>query len=366
MTHAAGSIFPVQGRHVLVTGGAGYLGSLLVPALLEQGYSVSVLDKISFGEDALKPVMDHPNLRVYREDIARLDRLPDLFEDIDAVVHLASVSNDPTCDLDPNVSIGTNYLATTALARRARAEGVQQFLFASSCSVYGASSSRVLDEHSHAGPVTLYALTKLSSERELLELSSNDFRVTVLRLSTLFGLSPRMRFDLAVNAMTKRALQGKNIIVNGEGTQYRPFIHVRDAVAALLLALRADPAVVRGHVFNVGGDHLNFTIRRLAEEVQSAFPRTQIDYHDIHDDIRSYRVRFQKIHEQLGFAPQLSVRDAVREITDAASAGKLGTMEEEWYYNIAVMKRVHGAAGDSPWAAVSSPAVPNVSAAERL
>lgn len=346
---------PIQGRHILVTGGAGYLGSVLVPALLDSGYDVSVVDLCTFGEESLQPVRSHPALRLYREDIARLDRLPELFRDIDVVMHLASVSNDPTCDLDPNWSIQTNYLATTALARRARAEGVQQFVFASSCSVYGASSTQLLDEQSHVGPVTLYALTKLASEREILELSSNDFRATALRFSTFFGLSPRMRFDLAVNAMTKRALRGENLIVNGAGTQYRPFVHVRDAVEALLLTLRADPAVVRGQIFNVGGDHLNFTIRGLAEEVQSAFPEIRIGHRDFNDDIRSYRVRFQKIREALSFTPRRSILHAVEEMREASSRGLLGNMEEEQYYNIAVMKRTHGRKTESSWLAVSSP-----------
>lgn len=347
---------PLHGRHVLVTGGAGFLGSVLVPELLGQGYEVSVVDLFLFGEDSLKSVASHSRLRLYREDIALLDRHPEILRDCDAVVHLASVSNDPTCDLDPNWSIRTNYLATTALARRARAEGVQQFVFASSCSVYGASSSRLLDELSHTGPVTLYALTKLASERELLELSSHDFRVTVLRFATLFGLSPRMRFDLAVNSMTKRVLQEQPILVNGEGKQYRPFVHVRDATDALLLVLRADPAAVRGQIFNVGGEDLNFTIRSLAEAIQAYVRSSHIEQREDGHDIRSYRVRFQKIRERLNFTLRLGITDAVKEISAAHEAGLFGTMEEERYYNVAVMKHAHGRTTMSPWLKVSSPA----------
>lgn len=343
-----------SGRHVFVTGGAGYVGSVLVPVLLDAGYEVSVVDRFLFGKEGLSAVTDHDRLHLYEGDIRNLKSFPNIFPEIDAVIHLASISNDPTADLDPNLTIETNYLATTALAHRARAEGVQQFIFASSCSVYGANSSRLLDELSHTGPLTLYALTKLASERDLLELSSNDFRVTVLRFSTLFGLSPRMRFDLAVNSMTKNVLQGKPLVINGSGNQYRPFIHVRDAVESLLLVVRSDPAVVRGQLLNVGADRLNFTITRLAEEIQELVPGTIITYQPAKEDTRSYRVRFQKVFETLRFTPQRSVADAVAEITVAFQRGQLGTMEEPSYYNLAVLKEAHRERAQR-WAAVSSP-----------
>jgi nucleoside-diphosphate-sugar epimerase len=350
------SLPPGHGPHILVTGGAGYLGSVLVPALLAAGYEVSVVDLFWFGKESLASVHDHPYLHLYEGDISNLDALPNLFSGIDAVVHLASVSNDPTSDLDPNTTIRINYLATTALAKRARAEGVQQFIFASSCSVYGANSSRVLDEQSHTGPVTLYALTKLASEREILELSSTDFRVTVVRFSTLFGLSPRMRFDLAVNAMTKQVLHGKSLMVNGAGLQYRPFVHVRDATEAIMRILRADPAVVRGHLFNIGANSLNFTIKQLAEEIQRMFPAVPIQHRTVNEDVRSYRVRFKKAYEVLHFTPRQSIADAVNEISAAYEAQQLGTMEEEQYYNLPVIKRVYKAQpSEVNWAAVSSP-----------
>lgn len=348
-----------EGRHVVVTGGAGYLGSVLVPTLLDRGYDVSVIDRFIFGEQSLAAVATHPRLHLYKSDITHLEELPSILRESDSVVHLASVSNDPTCDLDPNLSIQTNYLATTALARRARAEGVQQFIFASSCSVYGANNTRLLDESSHTGPVTLYALTKLASEREITELSSNDFRVTTLRFSTLFGLSPRMRFDLAVNAMTKRALQGKPLLVNGHGAQYRPFIHVRDAVEAIVCTLQADPARVRGQIFNVGGHQLNFTILGLAQEIQSFFAHVPIEQIEANEDVRSYRVRFQKIRDTLTFSPRRTIRDAMQEISSAYQAGALGTMEEEQFYNMAVMKKVHPTKA-SVWSVVSSPTVKTV------
>jgi nucleoside-diphosphate-sugar epimerase len=345
----------VQGRHVLVTGGAGYLGSVLVPLLLQQGYEVSVVDLFLFGEAPLLPMASNPRLHVYHADIVRLHELGELCRDVDAVVHLASISNDPSCDIDPNLSIRTNFLATAALAQRARAEGVQQFIFASSCSVYGAASGRPLDELSHTGPVTLYALTKLMSEHEVLQLSSHDFRVSVLRFSTLFGLSPRMRFDLAINYMTKRTIEGVPIMVNGSGQQYRPFVHIRDAANAILSVLRADPAVVRGQTFNVGGDHLNYTLQALAEEIQRAVPDAEVQRASMGDDVRSYRVRFEKVRQALGFVPAYSVADAVEEITEAAGSGRLTNLDDERYYNIALMKRIYDKGAESPWVAVSSP-----------
>ncbi len=345
----------IRGRHVLVTGGAGYLGCMLVPLLLELGYEVSVVDTFVFGEEPLAHVANNPNLHIYREDIRNIERISGLLSYVDVVIHLAGISNDPTSDLDPDATISTNYLATTALARWARAQEVQQFIFSSSCSVYGASTGRVLDEHSHAGPITLYALTKLASERELLELSSNDFRVTVLRFSTLFGLSRRMRFDLAVNAMTRSAIQNGALTVNGLGQQYRPFVHVLDASDAILSVIRAEPKTVRGQVFNVGGDHLNFTIRGLAEEVQRGFPSVTVNHAVENTDVRSYHVRFQKIVDMLGYKPKRSIADGVAEIKQAVEAGVLKNLDDSIYYNLALLKNLYGSTKESRWSVASSP-----------
>ena len=324
---------------ILVTGGAGYLGSVLVPMLLEAGYGVRVIDRLYFGHSSLYAVQNHPSLKITEEDILYQENIPDLFKNVHAVVHLASISNDPSCDLDPNLTIQTNFLATMALARRAQSEGVKRFVFMSSCSVYGASGSQMLDENSRTGPVTLYALSKLQAERELLRLLNPRFSITILRLSTLFGLSPRMRFDLAVNTMVKRALQNQNILVNGEGRQYRPFVHVKDAAAAIKLVLGENTKKVHGKIFNVGAENLNYTIKELAEDIKKHFPKTIVERVPFNNDIRSYRVRFNRFHQQCGYVPSMSVEDGIKEIKQAYQQGLWANMDDERFYNVLVMKK---------------------------
>lgn len=326
-------------KKILVTGGAGYLGSNLVPMLLDQGYQVHVLDRCYFGSDSLKKYLNHPSLHLTNEDILYHENIPHLFKDIDAVMHLASISNDPSCDLDPNLTIQTNFLATMSLARRAQAEGVKHFIFMSSCSVYGASGNRYLDEKSTVGPVTLYALTKLQCERELVRMVSKKFTVTILRMATLFGGSERMRFDLAINAMTKRALQGKNIIVNGDGKQYRPFIHVKDAARALIEVLKNKKLSDKRQVYNVGSEKLNYSIADLAKEVQQQFPSIQLEHIADNNDIRSYRVRFKRFQKQFGFSLLYSAVDGIREIRETYHSGVWPNMDDDKFYNVLVMKK---------------------------
>jgi nucleoside-diphosphate-sugar epimerase len=324
---------------ILVTGGAGYLGSILVPLLIDRGFRVHVIDRFYFGNNLAPELLNHPALRITDEDIFFHENWPDLFKDTHAVVHLASISNDPSCDLDPNLSIQTNFLATMSLARRAQAEGVKHFVFMSSCSVYGASGQRFLDERSATGPVTLYALTKLQSERELLRLSAHNFAVTVLRSATLFGASPRMRFDLAVNAMTKRALQGQNIIINGNGAQYRPFLHVKDAAESIAAVLLKDRDDVAGEVFNIGNERLNYSIAELAQIVGAQFPEVKIEHREDNHDLRSYRVRYRRFQNRCGFAPARTIEEGIKEIADAYRNGQLPDMDAEQFYNVSVMKK---------------------------
>ncbi|MBI3334496.1 SDR family oxidoreductase [Candidatus Pacearchaeota archaeon] len=329
-----------ESKRIVVTGGAGYLGSVLVPMLLEAGFRVHVLDTFYFGKKSLEKYVNHPNLNLTEIDLAHHENIPRLLKGVDTVIHLSGLSNDPSGDLDPNLTIQTNFLATMSLARRAKAEGVKKFIFISSCSVYGASADALLDEQSTVGPVTLYALSKLQCENELLPLADSRFSVSTLRFATLFGYSPRMRFDLAVNVMAKRALQGKSIMLYGDGTQYRPFLHVRDASRAILAVMSEDTSITNKQIFNVGNSRLNFMIRDLVPVVQGYFPSSQIEKIENNKDNRSYRVSFRKFERILGFQALHGIEYGLKEIEDAHKSGELANMDDPQYYNLEVMKRI--------------------------
>src|SRR3989344_8176557 len=330
----------IKKEQILVTGGAGYLGSVLVPILLEEGYKVHVLDCFYFGKKSLEKYFSHLNLKITGLDISHHENLSDLFKGVHTVIHLSGLSNDPSGDLDPNLTIQTNFLATMSLARRAKIEGVKKFIFISSCSVYGASGSEFLDEQSEVGPVTLYALSKLQCENGLLSLADSKFSVTALRFATLFGYSPRMRFDLAVNVMAKRALQGKNILLNGDGLQYRPFLHVKDAAQSIITVLKEDPSIVNKQVFNVGNSDLNFKIKDLVPLIQSYFPGSSIEQVANNKDERSYRVSFKKFERICGFRPSIGIDHGVKEIESMYKSGTLTDMDSLNYYNLEIMKKV--------------------------
>ncbi len=325
---------------VVVTGGAGYLGSILVPILLEKGYKVHVLDRLYFGDSSLEKYKGNPNLKITNIDMIHHENISNIFKGVYAVIHLASISNDPSGDLDPNLTIQTNFLATMSLARRAKVEGVKKFIFISSCSVYGASGNLFLDEQSEVGPVTLYALSKLQCEEGLLPLADSKFSVTSLRFATLFGYSPRMRFDLAVNVMAKRALQGKSILLYGDGTQYRPFLHVKDAANAIVIVLEEDTSITNKQIFNVGNSKLNFMIKDLVPLIQSYFPNSKIERIENNKDNRSYLVSFKKFERICGFQTTYGIEEGLKEIEEALKSGQLVDMDNPIYYNLEVMKKI--------------------------
>lgn len=319
---------------VLVTGGAGYLGSVLSDQLLENGYEVRCFDAMYFGEEPLASLRERDGFEAVRGNLVELDRHSDLFEGVDAVVHLAGLANDPSCDLEPEMTELANYQATIQLAQGALAAGVRRFVFASSCSVYGTGSSLALDESAELHPVSLYAKAKVRAERRLNELVANGLEPVHLRQATLFGLSPRMRFDLAINIMTLHALRKHRVFVLGGGEQWRPFLHVADSADAFLQCVAADADTVAGQVFNVGSDSQNYQIRDLARMVVENVPGATIEEAPGDADRRTYNVSFDKIQSRLGWKAKRNALDGIVEIRDAIQSGRFDDDQSVRYYNI--------------------------------
>lgn len=320
--------------NILVTGGAGFVGSLLVPSLLERGHGVTVLDTFLYG-DTLRP---HVGLIKIVNDIR--GRLPAKFSfaTVDAVLHLACVSNDPSFELDPELGRAVNYDATVRLVQLAKDAGVRRFIYASSSSVYGVKPDDVeVTEDLPLEPLTDYSKYKAQAEDYVLGAQSKDFTVTVLRPATLCGYSPRQRLDLIVNILTTQAVHTGEIPVFG-GSQYRPNLHVRDMVRAYLYALAAPSEKVAGEVFNVVAD--NETVSDLATMVQCVVGGQIVTKPT--NDLRSYRVNGDKMKRVLGFDPQSSIFDAIRELAEALRDGRLpNALTDSRYYNIKQMQTCH-------------------------
>ena len=315
-----------KGR-VLVTGGAGYLGGVLVPLLLESGYAVRVVDRFFYGTESLDAVKG-------RCELIEADTrwCPEsVFADAYAIIDLAALANDPLGELDPQRTLDINAHARIRTATLAKKQGVSRYILASSCSVYGFQDD-LIDESATPSPLTTYAASNVLAEEGVCALQDDHFTVTALRQGTLYGLAPRMRFDIVVNAMAL-ALERDGVITVRGGEQWRPLLHVADSAAAFLLALSAPREVLGGTVFNVGGH--NLSIRSVAQHVLSAGGKGKI-VNDVTDrDTRSYRVRTEKIHQALGFTPTHTPDDGAREVLAALREGKLAfdakTCTVDWY-----------------------------------
>lgn len=326
---------------VLVTGGAGYIGSHLVRKLLARGFRVRVLEKFLYGDQGLRDVEGEPGLEIRSGDICSRRDMQAAVKDARAVIALAALVGDPACEIDHDETMRTNFESTKVLLEAGRSGGVQRLVFASSCSVYGANGDGILDEESWLNPVSLYARTRIMSE-ELLVRERGSLETIILRLSTVCGLSPRMRFDLMVNTITARAVVDGSVRILGP-SQWRPHIHVQDAAEAFLCAaVDARPEHAQGSIYNTGGDSENFTIAEVAAKVTAAVPGVAVEYVDDVDDLRSYRVSFARIREALGFVPQLTVDDAIREIREALSAGTVANYNDDIYSNLKWLRRVFG------------------------
>ncbi len=306
---------------ILLIGGGGYIGTVLTEGLLSAGHGVRVYDRFYFGEELFRPYQASGKLELIRGDSRYVER--DLFQGVDAVVQLAALSNDPTADIDPKLTESINLTGTMASAEAAKAAGVKRLVFSSSCSVYGAAPEGHLTEESPKRPVSLYAKLKIEAEDKLNELADDNFTVTSLRHATVYGSSPRMRFDLVVNLMTLHAFKNQKIYVMGGGEQWRPLVHVRDIARAFLLTLEADAATVQKQAFNVGSDEQNYQVKTIAAMVAQGVPGTSIEVVPDDPDKRTYQTSFAKIKEVLGFEPVHTVPAAVTEIYDALRLARM-------------------------------------------
>lgn len=325
-----------QAPLILAIGGAGYIGSALLPKLLDKGYRVRLLDLMLFGIEPIANVIEHPNLEIIRADFRNIDHVVEAMRGVDAVVHLGAIVGDPACALDEELTIEVNLMATRMIAEVAKGSGVARFVFASTCSVYGASDY-TLDERSELNPVSLYARSKIASEHVLMQMGSDRFAPVILRFGTIYGLSGRTRFDLVINLLTAKAMIDGQITVMG-GDQWRPFVHVDDAANAVCRALEVPRALVHSQVFNVGSNQQNYTIQQVGEIIHRLVPTAELIDKGFDGDRRNYRVNFSKIQRQLGFMPQWTVEEGVRQVITAIQEGKVTDYQEALYSNVKFLR----------------------------
>ena len=335
---------------VLVTGAGGYIGTILIPKLLDKEYKVKAVDRYFFGKDKL-PI--HENLEIIQEDTRKLKE--EIFDNVDYVIDLVAISNDPSGELFNKATWQINYESRVRTANIAKRKGVKRYILPSSCSIYGFQEN-IVDETSPTNPLTTYAKANEKAEQGILPLADENFVVTVIRQSTVFGYSPRMRFDLAINGMTYGAWKTGKLPLMRDGTQYRPMVHVQDTTDVMILLLKAEKEKINGEIFNVGGDELNYQIGKLGEIVAKTIEKETVKKIEIEwygdPDHRSYRVSFKKIRETLGWTPKWNAEMGVMEIVKRLENGEADktadTITLNWYkemenwYNIIKKIEMYG------------------------
>ena len=323
-------------EEVLVVGGAGYIGSVLTRQLLAAGYRVRILDLHLFGDASIAELQGHSRLEVMHGDFRNVEDVVRALRGMDAVIHLAAIVGDPACAVDEETTIGVNYAAAKLIAELARANGISRFIFASTCSVYGASDE-LIDEKSPLNPVSLYATTKIDTEKAMMETADDVFQPTILRLATAYGWSHRPRFDLVANLLSARAVTHEEFtIFNGE--QWRPFVNTRDIARAFVMVLESPLDRVGGEIFNVGDNDQNFTLKELGETVVRIAPRAKMNEVRNDEDPRNYRVRFDKIQNAINFRASVTLEDGIREIIDAVKSGQVSDWTDPIYNNLKQME----------------------------
>ena len=332
-------------NNVLVTGGAGYCGSVLVPQMLDLGYNVTVYDIQYYGCDFLQ--LENPNLTIVKGDIRDIEHLEPLMTDVDAVLHLACISNDASFELDEKLSTTVNLDAFEPIVIAAKKAGVKRFIFASSSSVYGISEKPDVKEDHPLVPLTLYNKYKGMCEPILFKHTDKNFVGVVYRPATVCGYGPRQRLDVSVNILTNLAVNKGNITVFC-GSQLRPNLHIQDYADLCKTLLEAPDEIIANEIFNCGYE--NMSIMKIAETVKQVVAEEFPDKDEISlevspsDDLRSYHINSDKVTNVLGFKPQFSVEDAIRDLCQAFKDGKLpNSFDDDNYFNVRTMKKVGAA-----------------------
>jgi nucleoside-diphosphate-sugar epimerase len=326
-------------ENILVTGGAGYVGSGLLRELLREDYNVTCVDKLMFGGESLLDIWHTDNFNFIKCDINDWSSFEKILIEgqFNAVIHLAAIVGDPACRLHSDLAIKTNWESTKWLLDKSMKLGIKKFIFASTCSNYGKMDNpeSFVDEKSTLAPVSLYAELKVKFENYMLSEieKNNDFCPTSLRFSTVYGLSPRMRFDLTVNEFTKDLSMGKELTIFGEKF-WRPYCHVKDFSNAFITILRANKQKVAYNVFNVGDTEENYTKQMLVDEIVKIIPDAKINYVEKNEDPRDYRVNSDKIKQELGFKITMRVSDGIEEVKRMVQEGIIQNPEDQRYYNI--------------------------------
>jgi len=325
-----------KGTNVIVTGGAGYVGAMLIPALLDRGYNVTSLDLMIYGDQVLE---QHPSLRIVKGDLRDTELLEELMPSVDLVLHLACISNDPSFELNPSMGKEINLDAFRPLVEIAKKNGVKRFIYASSSSVYGVKEVNDVSEDMSLEPLTDYSKFKAECEAILNEYQSDEFTTVTIRPATVCGYSPRQRLDVVVNILTNLAYHKRKISIFG-GEQLRPNIHIKDMVRAYLAVIDAPKEKVAGEVFNAGYE--NHSVNDLGKTVVEVIGDDVAVEHVPTDDNRSYHVSSKKIKNALGFEPKHTIKEAVEDLRMAFESGKLDNpLENEMYFNIKRMQSIN-------------------------
>jgi nucleoside-diphosphate-sugar epimerase len=324
-------------KRILVSGGAGYIGCVLVRLLLEKGYRVRVIDNLSFGGEPIVDLLNHPQFEFIKGDVRNPEDVTRALEgEIFGVAHMASIVGDPACAKQPELAQSTNLEGSKLLYSMANARGVKRFIFASTCSNYGKMSDpdSLVHEESTLAPVSLYAETKVAVEKFLLtQPAENTCKPTVLRFSTVYGLSLRPRFDLTVNEFTKELALGRELTIFGEQF-WRPYCHVVDLARSVITVLEASENLVDFEVYNVGDTSENYQKQMIVEEIKKQIPGVKVKYVQKNEDPRDYRVSFEKIKTKLGFRITMKVPEGIAQIRKAVTDKFILNPDDGRYRNV--------------------------------